>query len=58
MIILSSVNTALSEHCCGYKYWKDNDHSRSEWKETHLCDANFTGSAGAIEPQGTLKLFS
>ena len=24
--------------------------SVQQWKETHLCDANFTGSAGAIEP--------
>ena len=30
MTTLSSVNTALSEHCCGYKYWKDKDQSRSE----------------------------
>ena len=30
--------------------------SVQQWKETR--DANFTGSAGAIEPQGTLKLFS
>ena len=51
----------LSKHCYGCKYWEDKDQSSSEyatWKETHSCDANFTGSAGAMEPQGTLKLFS
>ena len=27
------------------------------WKETHKCDINFEGSAGAVEPLGMLEMF-
>ena len=50
----------LSKHCYGCKYWEGRDQSSSEyleWKAMHTCDANFVGSAGAMEPQG-LELFT
>ena len=30
---------------------------RKAWKENHVCSINFTGSAGAVEPFGTLAIF-
>ena len=48
-----------SKYCAGCKYWDKQD-QRSEayqrWKETHDCEINFSGSAGAMEPKGTLEM--
>ena len=51
---------ALSKHCAGCKLWDDRDKSSTEyakWKANHDCAINFSGSAGAMEPIGTLKIF-
>ena len=50
----------LSKHCSGCKKWEGKDQTTDEyrmWKDQHVCTANFTGSAGAMEPYGTLALF-
>ena len=52
--------TVLSKHCAGCKRWEDYDRSSQEyadWKASHVCTVNFTGSAGAMEPIGTLRMF-
>ena len=50
----------LSKYCAGCKQWDDRDKSSAayaEWKAKHDCSINFSGSAGAMEPIGTLKMF-
>ena len=50
----------MSKHCASCKHWEKRDKTSEEyrkWKDTHSCDVNFEGSAGAMEPQGTLQLF-
>ena len=50
----------LSKHCTGCRKWENKDQSTSEylaWKEKHVCAINYSGSAGAMEPFGTLALF-
>ena len=50
----------LSKHCAGCKQWEDQDKTSEayrEWKASHVCTINFSGSAGAMEPIGTLKMF-
>ena len=50
----------LSKHCAGCKYWEGKDQATDayrRWKDAHVCDANFVGSAGAMEPKGTLEMF-
>ena len=50
----------MSKHCIACQLWETRDHTSAEyqaWKETHVCDINFTGSAPAMEPYGTLDLF-
>ena len=52
--------TVLSKHCAGCKRWEDYDTSSqgyADWKASHVCTVNFTGSAGAMEPIGTLRMF-
>ena len=54
--------TVFSKHCVGCKLWDNKDKYTQEyqaWKKAHAprCTINFTGSAGAMEPQGTLMLF-
>lgn len=49
-----------SKHCAGCSHWEFRDHTTDEyktWKETHDCKTNFTGSACAMEPAGTLEMF-
>ena len=51
---------ALSKYCAGCKLWDDRDKSSTEyakWKANYDCAINFSGSAGAMEPIGTLKIF-
>ena len=46
-------NKVFSKHCAGCNYWEKREKSLDEyvhWKCNHKCDANFTGSAGAMEP--------
>lgn len=50
----------LSKHCSGCKKWENKDKTQPEyqaWKENHSCSINFSGSAGSMEPYGTLALF-
>ena len=50
----------LSKYCAGCSYWEKQDKlsdQYKDWKASHECDANFSGSAGAIEPNGALLLF-
>ena len=50
----------LSKHCTGCRKWENKDQSTSEylaWKEKHVCTINYSGSAGAMEPFGTMALF-
>jgi hypothetical protein len=52
--------TVLSKHCAGCKQWEDRSKTTqayTDWKETHICTINFTGSAVAMEPIGILSLF-
>lgn len=49
-----------SKHCASCKYWEKQDKTTDAykmWKETHESEINFIGSAGAMEPQGTLEMF-
>ena len=51
---------ALSKYCAGCKLWDDRDKSSTEyakWQANYDCAINFSGSAGAMEPIGTLKIF-
>ena len=51
----------LSKHCPGCKYWENKDQTSDvykEWKSAHDCQVNFDGSAGAMEPTGTLQMFN
>ena len=50
----------MSKHCTACQCWENQDRSSDEyktWKKGHVCDINFTGSAPAMEPYGTLELF-
>lgn len=52
--------TVKSKHCAGCSHWESRDQTSEEyrrWKEAHQCDINFTGSACAMEPAGTLEMF-
>ena len=52
--------TVKSKFCKGCKYWETKDQTSDaykQWKDKHECDANFTGSAGAMEPEGALEMF-
>ena len=52
--------TLLSKHCSGCKKWEGKDQTTTEyhtWKQQHDCSINFTSSAGAMEPYGSLALF-
>ena len=54
-IILCSLNTAVAA-----KKWEDKDQTTTKylsWKQSHVWSINFMGSAGAMEPFGTLALF-
>ena len=51
-----------SKFCKACKHWEKQDRTSEAyvaWKEayTSVCDANFSGSAGSMEPQGTLEMF-
>lgn len=49
----------LSKYCAGCSLWEKQDKLSDEykdWKASLECDANFSGSAGAMEPQGTVLL--
>ena len=53
----------MSKFCAACKKWEDCDRESEEfkkWQEEHksVCEANFTGSAGAMEPTGVLSMFS
>ena len=51
-----------SKFCKACRHWEKAD-KRSKayltWRESHasVCDANYSGSAGSMEPQGTLEMF-
>lgn len=50
----------LSKYCSGCKKWENRDKSQAEyliWEAKHVCSINFSGSAGTMEPFGTLALF-
>ena len=52
--------TVKSKHCAACKYWEKKDKISEEyqrWKEAHKYDINFEGSAGAMEPHGTVEMF-
>ena len=51
-----------SKFCKACKHWEKQDKTTEKyrtWKESHIaeCKMNFTGSAGAMEPVGTVELF-
>ena len=51
-----------SKFCKACKHWEAQDHTTDEykaWKESHtpVCSTNFSGSAGSMEPKGTLEIF-
>ena len=51
-----------SKFCKACKHWEKQDKTTEEyraWQESHAaeCDTNFSGSAGAMEPKGTLEMF-
>ena len=53
----------MSKFCAVCKKWKDYDQESEEfktWQEEHksVCETNFTGSAGAMEPTAILLMFS
>lgn len=53
---------AFSKYCAGCRQWERKDQTSEEyraWKEAHSshCMMNFSGSAGAMEPEGTLQIF-
>ena len=52
----------MSKFCAACKKWEDCDRESEEfkkWLEEHksVYEANFTGSAGAMEPTGILLMF-
>ena len=51
-----------SKFCKACKHWEKQDKTTEEyrtWQESHAaeCETNFTGSAGAMEPKGTVEMF-
>ena len=51
----------LANACKGCTVWEDkNDKTPeeyNEWKLTHKCRLNHTGSAGSMESQGSVRVF-
>ena len=50
----------MSKYFAGCNHWEKHDKlsdGYKEWKMHHKCDANFSGSSGAMEPQGAVTLF-
>ena len=50
----------MSKYCAGCNHWEKRDKlsdEYKEWKTHHKCDVNFSGSSGAMEPQGAVTLF-
>ena len=50
----------LTNYCKGCAQWKTDQQSTSQyrsWKESHVCDLNHDGSAGAMEPEGAVRAF-
>ena len=46
------------KHCASCNHWEKQDHTTDaykKWKDTRsaVCDVNFSGNAGAMEPQAT-----
>ena len=51
---------ALTNICKGCKTWEAKDKSSdayAKWKLNHKCKINHTGSAGAMEPVGAIRIF-
>jgi hypothetical protein len=54
--------TVKSKFCKGCRHWEKMDKNLEAYvscNESHasVCDANYSGSAGSMEPQGTLEMF-
>ena len=50
----------LSKHCNSCKIWEREKDSPQydEWKESHDCRINHTGSSGSMESSGAVKMFN
>ena len=51
----------MSKYCYSCQYWEKqptNSDAFQVWKATHKCDANFEGSAPAMESSGMVEMFS
>ena len=51
----------LTSYCKGCAQWSKEQESTSQyrkWKKTHNCHLNHTGSAGSMEPEGAIRIFS
>ena len=50
----------LTNYCKGCAQWKTDQQSTfryRSWKESHVCDLNHDGSAGAMKPEGAVRTF-
>ena len=51
----------LSNYCKGCSQWKEDQKKSAEyqqWLTFHKCHLNHEGSAGAMEPEGAIKIFA
>ena len=50
----------MSKYCVGCRRWDGKDKTSEDylrWKAGHVCNVNYEGSSGGMEPHGTLKMF-
>ena len=50
----------MSKYCTGCRKWEKHDKKSQEylrWKAKHICDANYEGSSGGMEPHGMVMMF-
>ena len=50
----------MSKYCVGCHRWDGKDKTSEDylrWKAGHVCNVDYEGSSGGMEPHGTLKMF-
>ena len=53
-------HVVLTKHCKGCAYWKGKDLNTpeyAEWKESHNCPANHSGTSSSMESAGAIQIF-
>ena len=53
-------HTVLTKHCKSCAYWRDKDPNAKEcvdWRKSHICPVNHSGTSASMESGGAIKIF-